>query len=216
MNGTVNMMGVSIGPIHGPFELWSLCDKAQAQQGKLKFNAATQAYGVTVLNSTVTQNCQPGATDDGTQIEEIAVPYLPSVCVGLPIPKGTNCADCPSYGVMPISCTGWVSGPDTIVSPNGVLMAVTRFSSSGCTNTTTRVDQPDGSAIVITILPQITAYYPINSQNPLRLTMRQEMWEDVPNAGKVYLDQTSIMDITKFEVGSLGPANFAHCTPINP
>ena len=119
-------------------------------------------------------------------------------------------------GVVEAVSTGWVSGPDTIVSPTGVSTAVTRFSSTGCTNTTTRVDQPGGPAIVLTLLPQVTAYYPTNSQSPLRLTLRQQLWEDVPNVGNVYLDQTSTMDITKFEVGSLGPANFAHCTPINP
>ena len=87
MNGTTSIMGVSVGPIHGEFEAWSLCDKTQPHQAKLKLNAASQAYGATVLNTTVTQSCLPSATDAGTMIENVAVPYLPSVCVGLPIPK---------------------------------------------------------------------------------------------------------------------------------
>lgn len=63
------------------------------------------------------------------------------------------------------------------------------------------------------ILPGVTVYYPINSQNPLRLSVRQQIWEAIPNVGATHIDQTSTMDITKFQVGSLSPSTFEHCTP---
>jgi hypothetical protein len=146
MNGSTSVLGFTIGPISGPFEVWSLCDKAQPNQAKLKMNGLSQAYGVTVLNTTVTQACTPGATADGTLVEEVDVSYLPSVCIGAPIPKNTNCASCPTYGVILTSCTGWTSVPDTIVS-NGFSTPVTRFTSTGCGNSTSTVPQPTVSAL---------------------------------------------------------------------
>jgi hypothetical protein len=65
-------MGVDIGPITGPFEMWTSCDPAQPTQAKMKVVGATVAYGVTVLNTTVTQDCSPTATTAGKLYENVA------------------------------------------------------------------------------------------------------------------------------------------------
>ena len=209
MNGTTEIMGISIGPVQGPFELWSSCDRGQPHQAKLKFSGSSQAYGVTVLNTTVTQLCQPSATDDGTLIEDVAVPYLPSVCVGLPIATGlANCAACPSYGLLPLTCSSWISAPSTLQGT-----PVTVYTSTGCQNQTTTVAQPDGSALSIVTLMSVDVFYPVNGQSPLRIVIHQQLWEDIPNAGQIHTTESSTLDITKFEMASIGAASFQHCTP---
>ena len=205
MNGTTEIMGISIGPVQGPFELWSSCDRGQPHQAKLKFSGSSQAYGVTVLNTTVTQLCQPSATDDGTLIEDVAVPYLPSVCVGLPITTGlANCAACPSYGLLPLTCSSWISAPSTLRGT-----PVTVYTSTGCQNQTSTLS----SGQVLISLRSVDVFYPVNGQSPLRIVIHQQLWEDIPNAGQIHTTESSTLDITKFEVGSIGAASFHHCTP---
>ena len=205
MNGTTEIMGISIGPVQGPFELWSSCDRGQPHQAKLKFSGSSQAYGVTVLNTTVTQLCQPSATDDGTLIEDVAVPYLPSVCVGLPIATGlANCAACPSYGLLPLTCSSWISAPSTLRGT-----PVTVYTSTGCQNQTTTLS----GGQLLHSLTSVDAFYTVNGQSLLRIVIQQELWQGIPNGVQVRTTQRAEWAITKFEVGSIGAASFQHCTP---
>lgn len=72
LDGTSSIMGITIGPISGPFEMWASCDIHQPQQAKMKMTGATTAYGVTVLNNTVLTYCSPSATTAGTLYESVA------------------------------------------------------------------------------------------------------------------------------------------------
>ena len=72
LNGTTSLMGIDIGPITGPFEMWTSCDPQQPSQAKMKMNGATMAYGVTVLNTTVMQDCTPTTTAVGKLYENVA------------------------------------------------------------------------------------------------------------------------------------------------
>jgi hypothetical protein len=72
LDGTSSIMGITIGPISGPFEMWASCDIHQPQQAKMKVTGATTAYGVTVLNNTVLTYCSPSATTAGTLYESVA------------------------------------------------------------------------------------------------------------------------------------------------
>lgn len=71
MNGTSSIMGIEIGPITGPFELWTSCDPTQPALAKVKQTGSTLAYGVTVLNTTVNINCAPTHTSAGMMYENI-------------------------------------------------------------------------------------------------------------------------------------------------
>ena len=72
VDGTEKIMGITVGPISGPFDLWVSCDTKQPQQAKMKLAGATTAYGVTVLNTTVLSYCSPTATTAGTLYESVA------------------------------------------------------------------------------------------------------------------------------------------------
>ena len=72
VNGTTNIMGIEIGPVTGPFEMWTSCDPQQPARAKMKITAATMAYGVTVLNTTVAQDCTPTTTTAGKLYENVA------------------------------------------------------------------------------------------------------------------------------------------------
>eukprot|EP01043_Picozoa_sp_COSAG02_P068653 COSAG02_NODE_11474_length_1717_cov_2.361557_2_plen_192_part_00 len=69
-NGTLSIMGVEIGPMNGPLQIWSSCDPGQPQLAKLKQNVLANAYGATVLNTTVVQDCVGAGS--GTFYENIA------------------------------------------------------------------------------------------------------------------------------------------------
>jgi hypothetical protein len=72
LNGTTSIAGISVGPISGPFDIWSSCDSRQPTRGKMKQTGATTAYGVTVLNTTIVQDCTPSADAVGTIYENVA------------------------------------------------------------------------------------------------------------------------------------------------
>lgn len=72
VNGTTGIMGIEVGPVTGPFEMWTSCDPQQPAQGKMKIIATTTAYGVTVLNTTVAQDCTPTTTTAGKLYENVA------------------------------------------------------------------------------------------------------------------------------------------------
>lgn len=59
----------------------------------------------------------------------------------------------------------------------------------------------------------VDVYYAVSGQDPLRIVMHQDLWEDLPQVGVVHTVDASTYDITKFEVGSLSPSSFRHCTP---
>lgn len=149
------------------------------------------------------------------------VPYLPEVCVGIDIPKaGVDgdlgfCTSCPTYGgTVPTQCAGWTSTPDTIILPSGVSRSCTKYSSTGCKNQTIISDPTSG--VTESMLTSVDVWYPDGGQDPLRIVLHQQLWETLPNIPTpIYTVQQSTMDITKFEVGSLSPAAFRHCTPIN-
>ena len=143
---------------------------------------------------------------------------MPEICVGIDIPKdGLGdmglCTSCPQYGSLPLQCTGWTSAPDTIILPSGVSMSCTKYTSTGCKNQTIL---PDSQGVSESMMLSVDVWYPNGAQDPVRITMRQDIWETVPDLPTpIYTNDVSTMDIAKFDVGSLSKAAFRHCTPIN-
>ena len=125
---------------------------------------------------------------------------------------GLQCSACPSYGVLALDCTGWISAADTIVTPSGPKSA-TKFTSTGCRNQTITLES-QGQVVTEYMVYSVDVWYPVGGQDPLRITAHQEIWEDLPPTGQaLHFAQDATYDITRFEVGSLSAASFAHCTP---
>eukprot|EP01043_Picozoa_sp_COSAG02_P074901 COSAG02_NODE_15200_length_1194_cov_1.067580_1_plen_145_part_00 len=143
---------------------------------------------------------------------------MPEVCVGIDVPKdGVGdmglCTSCPQYGTLPLQCTGWTSAPDTIIVHSGVSTSCTKYTTTGCKNQTV---VPDSQGVSESMMLNVDVWYPDGGQDPVRITLRQDIWETEPAPpAAIYTRDVSTLDIAKFEVGSLSPAAFSHCTPIN-
>ena len=144
---------------------------------------------------------------------------MPEVCVPIPIPKAGApgvpedfdiCSTCPQYGFQPLDCTGWTSADDTIVLPSGVPKPCTKYTSTGCKNQTILPPDPSGGSEFMRY--SVDLWYPVgSSQDPARIAIHQDIVASVPNVGVIETRETSTMDITKFEVGSL--SHIPHCNP---
>ena len=110
---------------------------------------------------------------------------------------------------MPLNCDGWTSSSTTIILPNGDAKACTVYTATGCKNTTTVVDP--NSQTIQTVLLSVDVYYPVGMQNPVRLVTNQDLWGGSPTVGMIHTHQQAVIDIAKFDVGSLSPASFSHC-----
>ena len=142
------------------------------------------------------------------------VPYLPEVCVAIDIPKTPDlglCSTCPQYGPLGLNCTGWTSAPATIRLPSGVSKSGTKYTSTGCANQT--LAPPDAGVPLGAMQTNVDVFYAAGGQDPLRIVVRQDLWENLPQIGPVHTVDSSTYDITHFQVGSLSPALFRHCTP---
>ena len=117
------------------------------------------------------------------------------------------CSSCPQYGALGLNCTGWTSAPATIRLPSGVSKGCTKYTATGCANQT--LVAPDAGAPTV-MQYSVDVYYAVGGQDPLRIVMHQDLWEDLPQVGAVHTVDTSTYDITKFEVGSLSPRSFRH------